>query len=298
MSIETFVKGLVPSFDSARINEDVEMLREQIKDTVLTPYQQAVLLTKGKRLRSAFAQELEASLHRRLPEYRNLPYLEIVRRIMDYTYQNLALIDTMIPQLFGKDVTKESLTYRKANVLQYLTTARFATKFAVRSFNRILANEAHVALGEKDKVDDFLVPAEKRWIDSNIANFMEAMSALNITPADFGRTIESIPQVVVVESNAAMAAASMGSRALDPLRMGFISARVNLIYRLRKVVAEWQVASIREKQEEKTMLELRLLRLREAYSGKNDPALAQQIEYNEGRLQKLVAELDEIENKY
>lgn len=297
MSIETFVKGLLPSFDSARINEDIELLREQIRDNVIAPYKLAGDLTKGRTLQGEFAQSLTFAFHKRLPAYRALPYLEGVRRIFEYTLKNLDMIETRLPELFAKDVTQETMTYRKANVLQYLTTARFMAKYAIRSLNRITANEANIVLNQKAKIDDFLSPAELRWFQENTGNFLDALAALDVDPATFGRTIDAIPQIVVNENHPTIAA-SVGARQLDPMRLGLVSARLNPLYFIRRVIAEWQVASIKSKQEEKKMLELRLLKLKEAYQGKDDPRLSQQIEYNEGRLQKLTVELEEIESQY
>jgi primosomal protein N'' len=50
--------------------------------------------------------------------------------------------------------------------------------------------------------------------------------------------------------------------------------------------------------EEKRMLEFRLLQLKQAEEGKKDAKLQQQIEYTEGRLQKINYKLKKMEEKY
>jgi hypothetical protein len=298
MSIESFVSGLLPSFDSARINEDIEGLREEIKDIVLPMYTLASNVTKGKTLRAQDTDELKTLFMKTFPEYRDKNYFDGIRRIFTNVQKNLDTIEDKLPDLFAKDVTKETITYQKANILQYLTTVRFTIKYAIRSLNRLTANEAALLFDRREQVDSFLAPGELKWLMANRAGYFEALFALDVSPAEFGRTIDSIPQVIVTEKHAGIVNQSIGSKVLDPMRLGFMAPRFNPIYHIRMAIAEWQIRRLKSKQEEKIMLELRLLRLKEAFTGKDDPKLADQISYNEGRLQKLTADIEEFENQY
>lgn len=297
MSIETFVSGLLPSFETARINEDIEGLREEIKDIVLPMYTQAGMLTKNKSFNTKYARDLHERMIRLLPDYRQVNYFDAVRAVFTKVLKNLDHIEALVPDLFAKDVARESLTYRKANVLQYLSTTRGAVKYAIRSLNRITQNETCFLLHQEDKIDEYLPPADVKWFNTT-NTFIDSLASLNVSPNDFTRIIDTIPDITVTEKGAGVLNATQGGRVLDPMRLGFVAPRFNPIYHIRMAIAEWQVRRLRAKQEEKKMLELRLLRLKEVQNGTNNPRLAETIAYNEGRLQNLTAEIEEFESKY
>ena len=73
---------------------------------------------------------------------------------------------------------------------------------------------------------------------------------------------------------------------------------LNPIYHIRIRIAEWQAAKYQEAKEERSMVELRLLSLKELKSGKDNARLEQQIEYNQERLSKLTAKIGRMEENY
>lgn len=298
MSIESFVSSLLPSFDSARINEDIESLREDIKDIVLPMHINASNLLKGKSLGAKSSRDLHDAFERRFPEYRSSGYFDGVRKIFDNILKNLTTLENKVPDLFAKDVTRETVTYQKASVLQYLTTVRFATKYAIAALNRVLGNESYYLLHQDSKIDSFLTEGQLKWHRDNVINFIDALAALNVSPGVFATTIDSIPQIVVVEKNASTMGVVHGAKVLDPMRLGFVAPRLNPIYHIRMAISEWQVRRLRAKQEEKKMLELRILRLKEVQQNKNDPQLEEVIYYNEGRLQTLQFEIEQFEKQH
>lgn len=64
------------------------------------------------------------------------------------------------------------------------------------------------------------------------------------------------------------------------------------------MIADWQVSRYKAAQEEKRMLEFRLLKLKLQSTGKADAKLDQNIEYTEQRLQQLNFKLHKMEQEY
>lgn len=293
-----FFAGLVPSFERSRIVEDVDALRSAVRDNLLPAFRHAAALTASKK----FASEKLASFNEvfalTLPEFRRWGYFEAMLRLYTSLNEKLDLIDRMVPELFAKDVTKESMTYRKASILQYLSIIRFVNEYSSRCLLRLLAAETLTLAGKADQVDRQLTPAEIKWLDENQAAYMQALKLLAIPTAELSSALETIPEITIVPERFDQVAATVGLQKLDPLRMGFIGNIGNPIYFVRAYFAERQVEEYKRQKELKRALELRLMALKEAQAGKTDARLQQQIEYTEARIARMNSELAELERQW
>ena len=90
----------------------------------------------------------------------------------------------------------------------------------------------------------------------------------------------------------------IGANRTDPFQFGLIPIVLNPIYHVRMAIADWQVTRYKAAQEEKRMLEFKLLKLKLAQTGKKDARLDEQIEYTAGRLDKLNYKLKTMEEQY
>lgn len=298
MILKQFIASLLPSFERNRITEDVDLLRSELKDNVLPAYKSATALTKGRPFKTKLLQDFNGVFILNLPQYRRVGFIEGTYSILASMPAKLDMLEGMVMELFAKDVTKDTITYRKASILQYLETVRFVNKYAARSLLRFAAAETQSLHGSEDNLDQNLTAAELQWLTGNQSAYIAALKVLALPEKDLSATLKEIPDIAVVPERMEVVKHTVGDKKLDPLRLGFIAADKNPIYHLRMAYAEWQVKRYQENVEEKRVLELRILALKEAYAGKKDARLAHQIEYTEGRLQKLRYATQQMEERY
>ena len=295
MKITQFFAALLPNFERSRIVEDLDMLRNEVKDNLLPAYKHAAALTHNKPFASKLVTNFNDVFCLTLPEYKRVGFIGGLLSFYTTLEDKLDIIDKMIPDLFAKDVTKESITYRKASILQYLATVRFINEYSARSLLRFLAAEQNAALGKEDQIDVQLAPAELKWLTDNQQAYLQALKLLSIPVKDLAAALNQIPEITVVPERYDVVAQTVGLQNLDPLKLGLISGNWNPIYHLRSLWVERQVEAYKRDKETKRALELRLLALKQAHEGKQDARLAQQIEYIEGRIAKLSQSIHEME---
>lgn len=297
MKLSAFFASLLPSFERNRITEDVDMLRKDLQDTLLPAYAAAAAMTKGKDFKAKALQDFNGLFIMMLPQYRRVGFVEGTLQFFNELPAKLDVLDALILELFAKDVTKDTITYRKAAILQYLETVRFASKFATRSLLRFLHVETSSQKGQSNHAEE-MTPVELKWLKDNQSAYLQALKLLSHPAKELAGLLGEIPDIAVVPERMEMVKQTVGGDKLDPFRFGLISADINPIYHARLAYAEWQVKNYQAAIEEKRALELRLLAMSQAYEGKQDAKLSQQIEYSQGRLQKLNYAIAQMQEHY
>jgi len=298
MNIKSFFLGLLPNFERSRILEDIEGLRGQVRDNLIKAFKSADALLGTANYKAQLSIDWNGVFSHSVPKYRGQTFIHGMQAFLNAAVANLDYLERIVPEMFAQDVTKESLTYRKTFVLQYLSALRFVEKYSSMMLLRVVAAETYTAQGRSDLIDSQLTPAELKWLSQNREAYLQALKTLDINVKDLGHALETAADVKVVPDRMQALVQTLGADKTDPLRMGFIVSDWNPIYFMRKVYAEFQVKQYNAKLEEKRLVEYRLLQLREAQQGKQDARLEQQIEYSEGRLAKLNHELHEMQTEY
>lgn len=293
MNLKSFFSSLLPSFERSRIVEDIELIRKEVVEVLLPAFKTALATMAGKTWAHNEANAFNSTFIAALPQFRQVGFLGGAQRIFADLPAKLDAIDKMVIEIFAKDVTKDTITYRKAAILQYLDTVRFAAKYTGRMLLRLTALET--AALNKSEFSEPLSPAETSWLAANQSAYLQVMKLLAQHPKDLAALLEEIPDIAVVPDRVDLVKQTVGLDKIDPLKLNFLPPTFNPIYGLRLMYTEYQVKRYEEQVEEKRLLELRLLAMKEAHSGKQDARLAQQIEYTEGRLQRLSYKIAEME---
>lgn len=298
MNIMKFFAGLLPSFERSRITEDAEQLISDLKTALIPAYKKAAELTNGQGFKSKPVIAFNEAFIRQFDTYRRRGFIEGILAILLTMPDKLSAIEKQVVELFAKDVTKDSMTYRKASLLRLLEIHRFVVDYSGRLLQRVVAAESYQKLGIEDQIDGQLSAAELKWLKDNEEAFFRSLQLLSHSSSDLMRQVDSIPDITIVSESAEIVKHSVGVDKLDPMRLNFIAARWNPIYHLRLIHSEWQVNAHKERLEEKRNLEFRLLQLKHASEGRRDPKLEQAIEYNEGRLTQLRFKIAEQEKEF
>lgn len=298
MKIEQYVANVTGGLNKRQVVEHVRRLRQDLRDNTCPPYQSASEWFKDYTFKSKFASDFSQQFGRnaKLPFRGN--YVQVVYQVLDRTAKNMEIIEKLVDRHFSNEIMASGLTYLKGNLIQYIDIVDFATRYARKLLLLTYASEKNALERNGAEMGKEMPRPEMQWLEANRDNFFAALASISPTPAELEKAIEQIPDIVVAQADGAILSNTLGRQSIDPLRMGFISARVNPIYHFRKWLVEREVARYDAAVEERQLLEYRLLDLKNLQNGEPDPKLQQIIEYNSKRLEKLNFRIAKMEEEW
>jgi len=173
----------------------------------------------------------------------------------------------------------------------------FAVRYARRVAVATMSFEVD-ASSDKQGLETIITAGEVEWLTTRRIHFFAALNSLSIGRKDVEERFKSLPDMTVNANSIQSTNSVLGANRTDPFQFGLIPIVLNPIYHVRMAIADWQVTRFKAAQEEKRMLEFKLLKLKMAQTGKSDARLDEQIEYTSGRLEKLNYKLKTMEEDY
>jgi len=296
MKIQKFLSLMLPTFERSRLTEELSVLRAEVDEITLPPYLSVKEHYGRSKLHAKQCQNYDREFAKKIsPKLANANYLYAVSTVLEGLGERLDTIEKMVNKAFAQDVGSSAISFTRANLIQYLEVASFASRYARRLLLWTLSEE------QAEGKTGFTLPkamskAEERWVWDNRDNFAQACRILYIPSRQLESSFAAIPDMTVTADEVPMVEQTLGATKTDPLGFGLIPVRLNPIYYVRMAVAEWQVNRYKAALEEKRALEYRLLALKE--EREPDARLQQEIAYTEGRLQKLNKKVMDMESDY
>lgn len=296
MKLQKFISLMLPTFEKGRLIEELQVVRNEIKEITLPPLREASEFYRVGKLKSKQALNYDHNFLRIAPIQKvSGNYLSVSYHVLATLDEKLNVLGKLIDHAFSKDVGSSSISFLRANILQYLEVASFSSRYARRLLLWSLSEEQD-SDNSPFRLPKAMSKAEERWIWDNRDNYAKCLAILSIDTRKMESSFQAVPDMVVAPDDIAAVEATVGSTKTDPFHFGFIPVRLNPIYYIRMSIAEWQVNRYKAAVEEKRALEYRLLALKE--NGSKDAKLEQEIAYTEGRVQKLNKKLAEMEEGY
>lgn len=295
MKILEWFKSLMPSFSRSSIYEDLKFARKELQET-LPPLAAASEFWARRdfvdRDVKKFDTDFDKATNQHHGRFRN--FIDAMAEMVQRIETNLSVVEKLVDRHFAEDVIKEGLTYTRANILRYIEVLNFALRYSRHALLWTYMKETQ-AVEASSKIE--MTKAELLWLELNQRAFAAAFNILMIKESDLTKAIGSIPDAVVDETTYDSIKATTGVNRLDPLAMNLIGVRFNIFYRVQQYMAEWQDTRYKASIEERNVLELRLMNLKNQINGTPDPKLEARIEYEETRLQKLKAKILKYEEE-
>lgn len=293
-SLKTFFQKLLPSFDRSRVIEDIDSMATNIESNLAPNYKAAAQLLRGKQPGSKWARAVDVAFHYRNKNNRGQNFVGYFNEVLPRLAETLKMFERLVPEIFARDVTKDSLTYKRAAVLQFLGLARFVLDYAGVNLRVILADEAAFALNGAESSDE-ISKADRAFLLDNLETFMHALSIVGQQTVTISENLGSMQDLQVIIDKVNVISQTVGTENVDPLRMNFLGwqATSSPLYILQSAVAAYQDKNHKRQIEESKALQLRLMALREALGNKQNPAMQSRIQYTEDRLQRVMGEIDE-----
>lgn len=297
MKPSKYVSTLPATFDKRKVKEDIASLREELTQGTLPPYIASLELFEKGDFKSIEVQKVNQLISRELKATPGENFITITVSVLNNIKGNMDSLESLVNRVFAEDITKDSLTYLKANLLQYIELTGFAIRYARRLLLWTYINETNAV---DEQPSTALTVGEIKWIKERESAFVRALITLSINKRDLEKAIDNIPDILITEDNQDMLNSTVGVNRLDPFKMGFIGDNIvlNPFYHIGMAIADWQVSRYKQIETEKKVLEFRLLHLKALANGNADARLEQKIEYDSARLEKLNFKLAKLENDH
>ena len=300
MKFDAYLNSLLPTFTKGRMLEDLGCIREELRENTLPPYKSTSETFGRLKFASEWNQKFNAQFTKEINfKYKDNFYTGIYTALQT-AYERLDVIESLIQRYYeADDVVRDAMTATRVNLLQILEAISFVTRYARRVLIVSMAYE--IDAKNADNAPTYsMSEGEVDWLQSKLRHFLTCLNVVSFakTNEDFATTIDNLPKAVINGSSYDVLLQTQGVGKIDPMKMGLIPLVLNPIYHVRMAIADWQVSRYKTAQEEKKMLEFRLLKMKLQSQGKADAKLDASIQYTEGRLQELNYKLHKMENEY
>jgi hypothetical protein len=295
MKIEAYLASLFPTLRKDQILDDVRNTRVELRETTLPAYEVATPLLGKWKWKSEEMKSFSTSFSR-LVKGGNM--ISVIGSGLQETIGTLAAAEGYVIKSYNEEVASVALTYKKANVLQFIEAVAFVSKYARKFINYAFVHETALIPDSDTTTKDAITPAEEKWISQNFIPFCTAFASVAQAVKSVEEAIESIPEITIKSSDPHALRETLGEKRLDPFKFGFINAKMNPFYWWGKWSAEGEVARYNAAKEELRLVQLRKLNLEKLNERKPDAALQREIQYTENRAQGLNAQIAKMEAKY
>lgn len=297
MNLLTYIHDLLPSFKKNKIVESCELIQTSIREHTLPAYVSADSLFDGKKFKSEEARDFATVYEKKIGKSSGSNMIGSIKDGLSNTITLLQHVSSNADQIFSETETNLSLTYTKATCLRLIDAAEFASNYSRKFLNYIFILETANA-DEHVSVQDSLTPAEIKSIHSGFFDFCIAMFVLLKKVEEIERAIKEIPDTIITTISEKTLPATVGRNKLDPLQLANLSVKVNPLYRIGMMVAEYQANKYKAAKSELELLQLRKLNLEMLYQKKPDAKLQKEIEYMESRVTGLNYKISKMEKDY
>lgn len=297
MSIESFVKTLLPSIDRKVILEDANATLEELTEQTIPPYvstMEARVFTSETEFQSDWMLRRQKEYSTRFRASR-FNVVEAIANTLPIVAQRMEMVAGLLQKELPHDLARDGITYPKAALIQISELASFVSRYSRRFLLLCYAVEVP-ELSKEISRDKPFSRIELKQMEEQYQSFLSALEVFQRKDRDFHKAVESIPDMLVDLENIEIAnEVAGGAGNLNPLALGFISHVWNPIYHIRIAVSNWQNNRYLAAKEERMAIEYRLVQLRQLNEGQHNGALEKQIEYSERRILDLNAKIAELE---
>lgn len=297
MSIEKFVKTLLPSIDRSTILEDANATLDELNEHSIPPYlstMEAKLFTSDSNFQSDWMYRRQKEFSARFRNSR-FSVIEAIAATLPNVAKRMEFVVSALEKELPHDLAREGISYPKAALIQISELAMFVSRYSRRFLLLCYAVEIPEMSKEISRDKPFS-RIELKQIEEQFQSFLSALEIFQRDDASFVKAIDSIPDMLVDLENIDLAhVVANGSGNLNPLSLGFISHVWNPIYHIRIGAANWQNSRYLAAKEERKAIEYRLAQLRTLTEGEHNAALEKVIENTERRVMDLNAKIASME---
>lgn len=294
MKITPFLQAVLPEFSKASLKKVLDDSKKELKNETLSQYHSAEQAGIYKlKWKSPALQDFQKAFDNNVKTKYRGNMIAVTGNILDNLDEHYPMLEKLFDNYFSNDVVREAVTFLGANLIQFQEALTFVVRYSRKLLLYVVTEETQT-LDPEQVGERPILQGEINYLYDRRSDFFAALNIVAMNAKEVTKKMEEIPDVVPTEGNVDQVTAVLGLGRVDPFKFNLISAKLNPIFYIRKWLVEGQVKAYKEAEEERIMLECRIMQLKNSQEGKKDPKLEQAIAYNEGRLHRVQAELAEM----
>lgn len=301
MSVTNYVKGLLPSFESSRVKDNMTNLSQEIDQFTLPSVKGMVstfphdwkwknknVETLDKAIRSSYTGKVFK---------RNASTLELIEHALVNLQTTLPLMKMQADRAFGRSISSEGLTFDKAAILQYSEAATYFVNYARVFVNYLSAAELSELDGSRTVVG--ISPDDEEYLLANRYTFAIALSIMCVDGKELKDEMVHIPASIVESGNEEDMTVVVGKGKMDPFGFADLPFPLSLVYRAGLSISDWQVNRYDQAQEEANVQQYRIILLKERIeNNQGDAATENTLKDAEDRLKLTRRKIAKMEESY
>ena len=284
MKPSNFVKGLINDITRSDVVEDAELVKSRVSKYTMVAYSQAASFSKNHKVKSTEITVLDAAIDLGINDKlagtgvlrKGGSMIDNIDRVLPQMLKNIELVAELIEKHWNEKSAASALTYRNANLLQFVSLGTFVDRYARAYLNYYFIRETATADPQTEGFAN-MNTAEIAWLNDNATSFGAALSIVAVKSEKLIGFIEVMPDLLISRDHADSAEAVIGVEKVDPLQLSFIPTWLNPIYAIRMRIVDWQTNNYNEAKDDLKRLQLRKLFLEEAVKGKHDVRLENEL---------------------
>lgn len=294
MNVLQFLRSMLPSFKRNDVSERLRVIRDELVNQTLPPYETASNDLRSQSSKSKVFVDFDKAFVKGVGSPFRGNFLDQTVQILKNLQSNFDYIENLVDKNYSQDIVVAGITYKRAQILQYIAIAGFAVDYSRRVLLYVLAAEANIKSRTLPDGKERPLP-EIKWLETNRGAYFRAMTVLAVKEKDLATMFDNIPDITVSDDVEMTADATLMRHKVDPMNFNVIPIGVNPFHFIGVRWANWQVAKYQRAKEEKRSLEFRLEQLRGQRSGEEDPRLEASISYYEDEVNRLASKIAKME---
>ncbi len=301
MSVTNYVKGLLPSFESSRVKDNLTNLSQEI-DQFTLPSTKGMAETfphdwKWKNKNVETLDKAIRSSYKGKVFKRDASALELIEHALVNMQTTLPLMKMQADKAFARTISSEGLTFDRAAILQFSEAATFFVNYARVMVNYLSAAELSELDGSRKVAG--IAPDDEEYLLANRYTFAIALSIMCVDGKELKSEMAHIPTSIVESGNEDDMVAVVGKGKMDPFGFASLPFPLSLIYRAGLSIADWQVNRYDQAQEEANVQQYRMILLKERIeNGQGDAATENALKDAEERLKLARRKITKMEEDY
>lgn len=291
-SVIDFVNGLMPRQEKMKILDGILNTQEEISTIVLPAYENAMRFNKELGYRSEMFKEFSTRAKTLTGGRAGDNIIVDIHKALQNHQTNLARLAEVIQKDRSKDITIESITYRKANILALIGAIDGFVRYCSRLCGLLWLCE----IGEvSERSITRLRQPEYIWIVKHQAEFFASLELGLRDPKEITKTVALAPELLANPETDGSITASLGKQNLIVSKFTVTYSPVLYLRLWWEDYVEWR---IKRCQSEKEWLEqCYTAAYTEKTSGTKNAALEQRLKYYGERLELTDRKLKKLEDR-
>lgn len=303
MGVFDYLQSLLPNNETANIRRNISNIKKVVgKHTLPSAESLITVIDANWQFKNADMAKLNKFFSAELPKkmdfkFRNPNMLQCAVYGLQCLDKNLDIIDNLTVNLFkSESFSASTLSYNKANILQYVEAADFYVRYV-----RCLLNFASTTeLAEVQNVKDTkgYGPSDLEYLKSRSYDFVRVSTIISLNTNKTKEALSKTSDMLVTGDDSATKVV-VGSKGIDPLGFSNLPFPISFIFRVRMGAMSCDVDNYEAAKSEALSVEYRVMLLKEHIeNGYGDAVVEKSLEVQEDRLLKLKRKIEEMEEEY